>query len=282
MCGVAGMRQDCTNTECGQTYFQPFHCKSRYCLTCGRLIYRKLFRKHVGLSPVAEKLVALSPANNVVAKLDFTTVTLGRMPTRDEVREFSGCIKRFFRIVERKLGVSRKEYGVVYCDEFGGNNINLHAHALYVGPKLPRPKVKGQPGLGKLAQWWRQACEGTVFRGSFIISVKRAKSFEAGLAHALKYAGKFLSTDPTRLASLELAFHGVRRVHTLAAFYNAAPKTEEAAEKTGPACPKCGSALKSNGPWLPIQVFQREGRHDLDEARRTANRMKVFGGSRDG
>ena len=281
LCGVVGMRQDCSNTDCGQTFFQPFHCKCRYCLMCGGRVYRQLFRKHAGLLPVAEKLLAASP-NNVVAKLDFTTVKLGRMPTRDEVRAFNECIKRFCQIFERELRISRKEYGLVYCDEFGGNNNNLHAHALYVGPKLPRPKIKGRPGLGKLALWWRKACEGTAFHGSFIISIKRAKNFEAGLAHALKYAGKFLSTDPARLASLELAFHRVRRVHTLAAFYNAVPKDAEAAEKAGPACPKCGSALKSSGPWLPIVVFQREGRHDLDEARRTANRMKVFGGPRDG
>ena len=40
----------------------------------------------------------------------------------------------------------------------------------------------------------------------------------------MKYAGKFLSKDPDRLAELELAFNGVRRVHTMGGFYNAVSK----------------------------------------------------------
>jgi hypothetical protein len=276
LCGVLGTRQDCTSSACGQRLYTPFRCKNRYCLTCARAAYGQLFKKHISLLPVAERLVSGSP-NCVVAKLDFTTINRGRMPTRDEVRVFNTCIKRFVRIVERELGITRKQYGLVYCDEFGGDNTNLHAHAVYVGPRLPRPKAKGAKALGQLALWWKEACEGTVYHGSFIISVKPAKSFEGGLAHALKYAGKFLSKDPVRLAELELAFHGVRRVHTLGAFYNAAPKAKPAEKHAGASCPGCGSALKSVGPWLPVSVLKREGRTDLNDFRQTAGRTRVFG-----
>jgi hypothetical protein len=282
LCGVLGMRQDCSSSACGQRLYTPFRCKCRYCLTCAGVVYSQLFRKYVALRPVTERLVSGS-GGCVVAKLDFTTRNLGRMPTRDEVRVFNACIKRFLRIMERELDITRKEYGLVYCDEFGGsNNTNLHAHAVYVGPRLPRPKVKGTKTLGQLALWWKKACEGTVYHGSYIISVKAAKSFEGGLAHALKYAGKFLSKDPVRLAELELAFHGVRRVHTLGAFYNAAPKTKAPEDKPGPACPDCGSALLRVGPWLPLCVLKREGRRDLDELRRAKGRTRVLGGFPDG
>ena len=135
--------------------------------------------------------------------------------------------------------------------------------------------------LGKLALWWKEACEGTTFHGSFIISIKQAGSFAGGLAHALKYAGKFLSKDPKRLAALELAFHGVRRVHTLGAFYNALPKPEAEAEEPkscDPSCPDCGAALIGKGPLVPIFVLKREGCVDLDEAKRKAARLRILRG----
>jgi hypothetical protein len=166
----------------------------------------------------------------------------------------------------------------VYCDEFGGRfNTNLHAHALYVGPRLPKPKARKAKRRGLLAQWWSDACKGTIFQGSFIISVKHARNFGAGLAHALKYAGKFLSKDPGRLADLELAFHRVRRVHALAAFYGAGkPKT--AAEGNGPACPECGAALVRVGPWIPVRNLARNGCVELDSRCKTMARARVLRG----
>jgi hypothetical protein len=276
LCGVLGVKQDCSNTACRERLYTPFRCKCRYCMTCARSAYSQLFRKYVGLRPVAERILSSRSRRQVTAKLDFTCLNLGRMPTRDEVRSFNGCIKRFCRILERELGISRKDYGLVYCDEFGGdNNTNLHAHGVYVGPWLPRPKAKGSNKLGKLGRWWQESCQGTAFAGTFIISVKYVKSFEAGLAHALKYAGKFLSNDPVRLAELELAFHGVRRVHTLAAFYKGLPKAESE-EACAPSCPTCGSALLSSGGWIPAIVLKREGRRPLDEARREAGRKRIL------
>jgi hypothetical protein len=194
------------------------------------------------------------------------------MPTRDEVRSFNSAIKRFFRLVERQFGLERKKYGVLWCDEFGGKNTNLHAHAMYAGPWLPNKRKQ-------LASLWKAACQGTPFQGSFIVSIKPAKSFEAGLAHALKYAGKFLSKDPERLADLELAFHGVRRVHTLAAFYNAAPKADaESAAADGPVCPICSAALERVGGFCLIKKLRDDGCRDLFEARRQAGRERVFRG----
>jgi hypothetical protein len=207
----------------------------------------------------------------VVAKIDFTTINLGRMPTRDEVRAFNDCIKRFFRFFERKMKVSRQEYGVAYCDEFGGgDNTNLHAHGVYVGPVLPRHWF----GKGKLlSEMWRKACEGTPFAGSFIISMKVSK-WEIAVAHALKYAGKFLSKDPERLAELEKVFHGVRRVHTLAAFY--LRKEKDTGGALVPSCPHCGAGLIEGSGWVPMKELLGAGCQDLDKVAQELRRQRVL------
>lgn len=286
-CGVLGARYDCVSfgPGHGHKFYRRYGCKNRYCPECGPKAYRELFAKHVRLREVAAKLAPHWPHNSasgrVVAKLDFTTKNLNRMPTGEEVRGFNGCIKRFCRRLASELGISRKEYGLIYSDEFGGRaNTNLHAHGIYVGPRLPRPKPRGgKKKLGKLAEWWRDACAGTVFAGSFIISVKPAQSFEAGLAHALKYAGKFLSRDPERLADLEATFHRVRRVHTLGAFYNAVPRGQASkAGESDPVCPLCSAALVRVGGLSPVSILKSERRLDLAEARRDAARNRAFGG----
>lgn len=276
LCGVLGAEYHCSDTGCKRRYFRRFGCKCRYCPLCGPRQYAALFAKYAALHEVAHR-IGRRPGC-VMAKLDFTTKNLGRMPTAKEVRVFNACIKKFFRRLERELSLDRKVYGVVYCDEFGGvANTNLHAHALYVGPRLPRPKARKANRLGRLAEWWRDACKGTVFEGSFIISVKRAGNFLAGLAHALKYAGKFLSRDPNRLADLELAFHRVRRVHTLGVFYRAV-KPEIVDEKNTANCPECGAALVRVGPWQPIERLQRIGCEDLDQRRRALGRERILRG----
>ena len=279
VCGMYGRRCDCSNTACRFRGYRPFRCKNRYCPgDCGRLVYNTLFKKYLDLLPVVERLVA-GGRGRVIAKLDFTTINLGRMPTGDEVRTFNGCIKRFCRALERAMGFKRADYGLLYCDEFGGENTNLHAHGVYVGPVIPREWFgKGK----KLSEMWKAACCGTVFEGSFLISAKDAGGFTRGLGHALKYAGKFLSKDPTRLAELELAFHRVRRVHTLSAFYNALPKAEQNEGHDGPSCPHCGSAMILGFSFVAVCILRREGRCDLEDARCAVGRGKVFGKSGDG
>jgi hypothetical protein len=186
-------------------------------------------------------------------------------------------IRRFFRIVERRFGISRKEYGFLWCDEFGGEetrpgrrgNSNLHAHGLYCGSYLDQKE---------LSRIWKEIRAD----GSFIVSIKVAKSFAAGLAHALKYAGKFLSSDPHRLAELENTFHRVRRVHTLAAFYNPEiePEPSDACLETC-TCPICGDHLvKVTGYyWRPVAELKRDGVKDLEQVRRELAKQKVFGSS---
>jgi hypothetical protein len=239
-------------------------------------MYAELFHKYAALGPVVENICSKNP-NYVLAKLDVTTINLGRMPTAEEIREFNKAIKTFIRSLTRALGLKPRGLGLLYCDEFGGKNSNLHAHCLYVGPRISREWLgKG----GKISKLWKNACEKTSFKGSFIVSIKHASSFGQGLGHALKYAGKFLDRDPVRLAILERAFHGVRRVHTLGALYNVLPDQDSDEGAVGPICPTCNSAVISQTFLCAVVLLVKEGRADIDECRKIANRKRFF--ARDG
>ena len=88
--------------------------------------------------------------------------------------------------------------------------------------------------------------------------------------------GKFLSTDPCRLAELELAFHRIRRVHTMAAFYNAIPKDSQLKAASLP-CPTCGGTMfDASGPLSPIKNFTALGIRDLELWRREVGRLRVL------
>jgi hypothetical protein len=220
-CAIIGARFECVSFAPGRAeghrFYRRYHCHNRYCLRCGPLSFRALFRKYVGLRDVAAALLskgALRGRRCVIGKLDFTTKNLGRRPTSTEVRIFNRAIRRFFRLVEKRFHISRDGYGCIWTDEFGHRNTNLHAHTVYCGPWLPNRGTH----KNALSELWRRACQGTPFAGSFIVSIKPVESFESGLAHSLKYAGKTLDRCPDRLAELELSFHKVRRVHSLAGF----------------------------------------------------------------
>jgi hypothetical protein len=114
--------------------------------------------------------------------------------------------------------------------------------------------------------------------GSRIVSIKRAKSFEAALGHALKYPSKFFNAAPARLVELEVAFDRVRRVHALAAFYN--PQIEREPGEEGPAevghCPICGDLLLDAPGYHFISDLRSEGRRDAATVRADVSRAKVF------
>jgi hypothetical protein len=233
-------------------------------------MFCELRQKYAGLEQVISRLCREN-SHYVLAKLDVLPVNLGRMPAPNEVKQFKRSVNKLIERICRELRVKKKDVGVLYVLEFGGKNTYLHAHAVYCGPRLPRPRVDGQQG--PLSQWWEKACEGTVFAGSRIVSVKVAENFKEALGHALKYPTKFLSrSSPERLAELEATLHGVRQVSTLGAFYKL-PKDQEG-EGCGPECPRCGAALaKDSGLW-PIALLQRDGLMELGEARRLVKREK--------
>ena len=102
---------------------------------------------------------------------------------------------------------------------------------------------------------------------------------------ALKYTSKFVSlSSPARLAELEKAFHRVRRVHTMAAFYNV--KQAEPGEDWGGlesrGCPLCGAALLKVACYglRPVEELKAAGLRSLEQCWRDVGRDRVFGGPR--
>jgi hypothetical protein len=264
------------------------------------------------LSPIVEQLLcegARSGREIVIAKLDFTVRNDGHMPTPEEVRKFHADMRRFWRVAEREFGIKRSEYGVVRCDEIGGNNTNLHGHCGYVGPRLPqenkelsalwstvlirpanendvdevkRAKLRRRKlmrfarkhGLGEL---WNQLTP----EEQRFVSIKRAKSFAGALAHALKYPAKFLDkSTPQRLAALEAAFHRTRRVSTGGAFYRVEELHEPGDERASDHsfCPFCNIRLVVvHEPWQPISTLEKEGRMSLRAAEREVGLRSALG-----
>ena len=298
-CSVYARVRCCEN---GHQHFQTYFCKNRYCPNeaCGRRAFLNLFNKYLGLDSAAAQIVPdwqnrprRKPrlGDFVIAKIDITIRNMGRMPTPIEIRKFNADVRRLFRDAEQVFGLTYPkrvkvdghmvperplragDYGVLWTDEFGGRanrvgkagNTNLHAHAIYCGPFISQ-------------KWLSERWAAIRADGSRIVSIKVARTFRAGLYHALKYAGKFLSSDPHRLAELEVAFNRVRRVHTIGGFYNAISQTQPQAPS--PCCPECGGTMfDPTGPLRPVRSLEALGIRDFDLVRREIGRKKIIEGS---
>jgi hypothetical protein len=270
-CCLIARRRDCFSGNPTHKFYKPCSCGNRYCPVCGPNSFRALFNQHSRLRPVVEELLKHRAGDHrprALAKIDFTTPNRGEMPDAGEVRKFNKDIRRFFREAEKRFALSRREYGVLWCCEFGSGNTNLHAHGVYCGPWLPQSKRNKE-----LSALWSE------IRGErSFVSIKPANSFEAALGHALKYPSKFFNANPARLVELEVAFDGVRRVHTLAAFYN--PKIEREPGEEGPGdaghWPICGDLLLDAPGYHFVSDLLREGRRDVDAVRVEIARAKTF------
>jgi len=289
-CGILGGETHCRS---GHSFRVAYECGNRYCVTCGPRAARRLFAHHrdrllfvaTGLmfcdqeeclecsrAIEAKELPHWPPPRGhkpkvVCAKIDFTLKNPGSLPAPEQMRELNQFIKRFCRAIERRFKISRKQYGLAYCDELGGNNSNPHAHGIYVGPWLPQSKERKE-----ISQLWAE-----ITGGSFIISIKYARSFTEALYHAVKYPAKFAErSTPARLADLELVFHRVRRFHTLAAFYN--PETPKEEKPPRRKCPVCGEPLSEPSGWKTISELESQGLRDVEEVRSEVARLRGLGG----
>jgi hypothetical protein len=271
LCGRIGKRLNCErNPE--HKFYRRYRCRGRYCRVCGAAWFRKKFSDLLFvLEPVVERLLHEGARHGyvmVIAKLDFTVRNLGRMPTPAEVRKNHADFNRFRRYMERRFGIPRDLYGILGCDEFGGKNTNWHMHCLYVGPWLPQKKKE-------LSALWTEVRGEQAF-----VSIKRARSLRAALAHALKYPAKFLDrSTPERLAELEAAFHGTRRLRACGAFYNLKVMREPGEEPPPTDCPLCGAPLDEVvESWVPVDELVQEGRRDIEDVRCERRRQLFWGG----
>jgi len=314
-CGISGRRLDCRN-HLEHVFYGEFRCQCRYCRRCGADVFAALFGKYVGLWPTVQQLLPVNGCRSkvVIAKLDFTAVNLDRMPTSQEIREFNQDIRKCLRRALRELGIGPKQYGFLWCDEFGGwdpkkqsYNTNLHAHGVYVGPYIPQnvlvriwSTIRAKKDGAKVVWIQKQKIDNPP---ADFLECKRRR-FVRALGHALKYTGKHLSgSDGARLAQLEVAFHTVRRVHTMGLFYHADLRCQsqcgdcearcelvnghEGAHQCRyhghqNRCPLCDSYLmvpRESG-YAPISDLKKEGRRELGEVRRRVALERIFNGPR--
>lgn len=315
-CGFSGRRMDCRDHPDEHQFFGEFKCQCRYCRRCGADIFSGLFHKYLGLLPT---VMSLLPANGfrsrvVVAQLDFTAVNLGRMPTSREIREFNQDIRECMRRALREWRIDSKQYGFLWCDEFGGwdpkkqsHNTNLHAHGVYVGPYIPQDllvriwtEIRAKRDGARIVWISQQKIDSPP--PDFLEGERRR--FIRALGHALKYTGKHVSrSDGERLADLEIAFHTVRRVHTMGLFYHADLRCQSHCSQCDTRCelvsghqgehqcrshghenrcPLCNGYLMfpRDSAYAPVSTLQKEGRRELGEVRRQIARDKVLQGPR--
>jgi hypothetical protein len=314
-CGASGRRMDCRD-HADHIFYGEFKCQCRYCRRCGAQVFGALFGKYVGLWPTVQQLLPLNGFRSkvVIAKLDFTAVNLGRMATPSEIREFNQDIRLCVRRVLKDRGIGSKQYGFLWCDEFGGwdpkkssYNTNLHAHGVYVGPPIPQKE---------LAKLWAEIRSGK--DGAKIVWISKQKidnpppdflacehrRFIRALGHALKYTGKHVSrSDGERLADLEIAFHTVRRVHTMGLFYHADLRCQSSCGQCSSPCelvnghdgehrckthghenrcPLCNGYLMfpRDSKYAPVSLLKKEGRRELGDVRRQVSRDRILQGPR--
>ena len=274
-CGLLGGEVHCRS---GHVFRVAYECGNRYCSICAPRDGKKLFARQADRlrfvatrlmmcgadecsecsAAIDEKRVPHWPPERgakpriVCAKIDFTLKhdRDSGLPNPERMRALNLMIKKFCRALEKRFRISRKEYGLAYCDELGGNNSNPHAHGIYVGPWLPQERKQ-------LSNLWRE-----ITGDSFILSIKYARNFTEALFHAIKYPAKFAErSSPARLADLESVFHRVRRFHTLAAFY--APEAPPSEKPPLRKCPCCGDQLSDPRGWQTIAELARRGLQDL-------------------
>jgi hypothetical protein len=216
----------------------------------------------------------------VVAILDFTMPNYfkGRILGKSELETlrlqfqyFNKYIKRFARALERQTGMTRREYGLMWCDELGQNNSNVHAHGIYVGPWLPQKNRE-------LSALWSKITGGR----AKIIFLKYAESLERALYHALKYPAKYASeekTSPERAAHLEIIFHRVRRVHALAVFYNMEKPSDDLEKDSAfSKCPLCAERLSVPEFRYLLSELVAAGSRDVNDIQREKERAFVLAG----
>jgi hypothetical protein len=277
-CAVIARPMDCAG--CGLKGYVRFYCGCRYCRNCGHQVFLRLFAKYIRLREIVERLMCRDGfrPSAVLATFTFTTANLDRMPTPEEIRKFNQDVRATLRIVCGKLGVTAAQFGALWCDEFGGwnpklhdYNTNLHCHGIWLGPFLPLKLVSAIWSQVRGNDDYRVVVESVPFYHD-------RPDFARALGHALKYTSKHVSSySPERLAELEVAFGGVRRVHTMGLFYNAKETREDSEPSATPLCPRCGGQLvyPRNCALQLVKDLEREGRVDLDAERRRPTKKDI-------
>jgi len=267
-CHVEAVPVDCLNPDCDFKGFVRYQCTLRSCPYCGQVHFWRLMYRYS--QPIAEKIASQpTQRGRTLAMLTLSVRSTGRMPHPDDAKRLNRLVRRWFKAVVPQGSF----WGALFTIEVGhelavkhpgrsASGWNLHVHALYYGDFLDWEKSlalwkeltngEGQGLYIKQCLDWRR---------NFETAVRRA------LIHHFGYILKPAGVSPERLAALEVLWTGVRRVHSVGAFYRL-PKPPK---KEPRPCPKCGHALpvkftawKKSERFL-VAVLEGEGRRDLDE-----------------
>jgi hypothetical protein len=296
-CGLLGGVVKCRN---GHAFAVNYECGNRYCIACGPDRANECFAQIKGRIQLAtarlldcenlhcsacywfrrgrilddaggQRAIPHWPppktgprAKHVIAILDFMLPKAG-VPDRFTARRMNAAIKKTIRTITRRAGITRREYGYLFTDEYGSRNTNLHAHGIWVGPRLDYQEIR---------RAWRKA----IGSKDAIFTIRMCESVVPALYHAIKYPAKFGEHAAGEwLAELEIAFHRVRRLHRLGAFYNM-PKPEDEPEHDGrmKKCPGCGEQLSEPTFNRLLKDLYAEGCRDLRTLVREIGKAKCL------
>jgi hypothetical protein len=201
--------------------FSPIYCDLRFCPRCAPRQVARLIEKY---EPVLKAVSAHKKAGFRVREITLTSRKTGSL-TPAQIKKFNLDIKKTLKSLMR--GVDG--WGAIWCDEVGFNNTNLHAHILLYGPFVPQ---------SQLAEVWNEISGHTV-----VYITEAHKSGAKALIHLLKYVSKPPASDPNQIGLLEVAFHGIRRIHALGLFYNFVGEDTDNVHSEWDKCPHCGAEL---------------------------------------
>jgi hypothetical protein len=201
--------------------FSPVYCDLRYCPRCCLRQYARLVKKYL---PILKAVNAQKRPGYRQRLITLTTRNTGTL-TPEQIKRLNLDVKKTLK----RLLPKDSSWGALWCDEVGYENTNLHAHVLLYGPYIAQDD---------LARVWHEVS------GHQVVHIRDAsRNGYKALVYMLKYVSKLPGNDPNFIGSLEVAFHGVRRVHAIGVFYNFSGDDTDSEKSEWSKCPHCGAGI---------------------------------------
>jgi hypothetical protein len=250
-CSKYGRVIECQGEDRHRFYTLEY-CGLRFCPRCGPRSFKRLYAKY---APVLDYVRKHQNSRFRLRIITLTSLNIGSLSTA-QIKAFNKFVKKALKLLMQ--GVAG--WGAIWVNEIGRDNTNLHAHILIYSPYIAQPR---------LSQVWEE------ISGNPVVWISQAAVVgPKALCYLLKYVSKPPSEDPEFLGKLEVAFHKVRRVHTVALFYNFSGKDPDAEFSHWKLCPVCGADLKTIGGVLTLQEIARHNLSFIGECRKERNNAK--------
>lgn len=311
-CEMRGEKTECSRYPAHHRFFKSYHCLNRFCSKCGRVHRARLYCRY---SPVLSAFLSecSSLPFHTLARVNFTMRCDGQVPTREQVRAFNQAVRKTVmkavRAVLRErakggdewaraaLKLRKAVYGIFFSDEVGfetrghvpdaeraAHGLNLHAHGIFYGPFLSDWKR----GWEIFRDIWRKETARVFGQESHGCWIKHLTGWRSdpdrAVRHALNHLLKYISKCPyqtvQRMADLESAFDGARRVHAGGLWHGL--KEEDRSVRCSDVCPICRKQGKEcplythraqlpNGgaipEYWPVKLLREQGYMDIEKVR---------------